>query len=106
MSLGAHVVYGRPSCPSWARGLKYKPHRDKYLNQVVPLVGTWIEMTDMQDIGGGGGSCPSWARGLKFSRKSIAVNLSVVPLVGTWIEIPWSCRVLRWICRAPRGHVD
>ena len=54
------------SCPSWARGLKYEI-RPVYLgSEVVPLVGTWIEIIE---------------RHFKCS------VVRVVPLVGTWIEI-------------------
>ena len=55
------------SSPSWGRGLKYRnENQDKYHEQVVPLVGTWIEIH-------------------KPIRKSLPAF--VVPLVGTWIEI-------------------
>ena len=33
-----------PSCPSWARGLKYHPQELMMIYNVVPLVGTWIEI--------------------------------------------------------------
>ena len=54
------------SCPSWARGLKYMLPNIQLVLQVVPLVGTWIEISP---------------------RNEHNVNW-VVPLVGTWIEIP------------------
>ena len=51
---------------------------------VVPLVGTWIEITQLY-------------RNYK---------MEVVPLVGTWIEIIINIRCNKIVGRAPRGHVD
>ena len=59
-----------PSCPSWARGLKYAsggPHHGR--NRVVPLVGTWIEIVKIYPHEKIRVSCPSWARGLKLARR-------------------------------------
>ena len=53
-------------------------------SRVVPLVGTWIEMTNR--------------RGKSVSQ--------VVPLVGTWIEIEEMILLVKRVGRAPRGHVD
>ena len=77
-----------PSCPSWARGLKCSTQTPTTLRNVVPLVGTWIEIVIKYRISvSAAPSCPSWARGLK-SREAAGQLLSVVvPLVGTWIEI-------------------
>ena len=58
----------RPSFPLWERGLKFPACVRLYLHYcVVPLVGTWIEMS---------------------SDFIIVFNFVVVPLVGTWIEMP------------------
>ena len=55
---------------------------------VVPLAGTWIEITedipDKKDTT----SCPSWARGLKYVIFSGINFYKVVPLVGTWKNFP------------------
>ena len=53
---------------------------------VVPLVGTWIEISEPLKCG---------------------CQLRVVPLVGTWIEIDTSLDAQSTVPRrAPRGHVD
>ena len=54
---------------------------------VVPLVGTWIEIPEMQAILMHDESFPSWERGLKFLYRQYYAYDKVVPLVGTWIEI-------------------
>ena len=54
---------------------------------VVPLVGTWIEMSVSSLISMPCVSCPSWARGLKLHDLVCRAWHIVVPLVGTWIEI-------------------
>ena len=54
--------------------------------EVVPLVGTWIEI---------GFPCWIWW-----------YLVNVVPLVGTWIEIMVVLSININHRRAPRGHVD
>ena len=39
-----HKQHGCKSCPSWARGLKFKKNGSVTVTWVVPLVGTWIEI--------------------------------------------------------------
>ena len=103
--LGRHYLLPA-SCPSWARGLKFTRTSGIADVQVVPLVGTWIEIEIVMLISTGLRSCPSWARGLK-SREAAGQLLSVVvPLVGTWIEIPKKRGGIPALGRAPRGHVD
>ena len=73
------------SCPSWARGLKSRGVCPTCWSNVVPLVGTWIEIAD---------------QGRRHDGNH------VVPLVGTWIEIAYLCTAWSIYSRAPRGHVD
>ena len=78
---------------------------------VAPLVGAWIEISDLRALPSISGvaplvgawieichgvcafqrnylSLPSWERGLKFERKQQrAQAITVAPLVGAWIEI-------------------
>ena len=75
----------RKSCPSWARGLKYSGYSKLQLQIVVPLVGTWIEIDHPGSRDKRAQSCPSWARGLKCHHQHPART---------------------HLRRAPRGHVD
>ena len=55
---------------------------------VVPLVGTWIEIQKTIYELNCNLSFPLWERGLKsLSRSQEGRAIIVVPLVGTWIEI-------------------
>ena len=62
---GRHHVLPARSCPSWARGLKSLSGSDTPAGIVVPLVGTWIEIASVPNSRITRASCPSWARGLK-----------------------------------------
>ena len=56
------------------------------LQDVVPLVGTWIEIPEYMQIG---------------------IVAPVVPLVGTWIEIKCLRRdISQFAGRSPCGNVD
>ena len=57
-------------------------------HQVVPLVGTWIEISRKKIPPFVKASSPSWGHGLKLEYFVPHLSFShVVPLVGTWIEI-------------------
>ena len=62
----AYKINNIESCPSWARGLKYAERGTRTHSEVVPLVGTWIEIRPVSYLCGSVLSCPSWARGLKY----------------------------------------
>ena len=56
--------------------------------RVAPLVGAWIEISHTSTTGQTLSSLPSWERGLKFRLQNILqVHTFVAPLVGAWIEI-------------------
>ena len=75
---------------------------------VVPLVGTWIEITTIGVTTDTTVVVPlvgTWIEILQRKGKLLAKG--VVPLVGTWIEIMPSAMISSWSGRrAPRGHVD
>ena len=75
------------SFPLWERGLKLTVNAaHERTDIVVPLVGTWIEMSSLY---------------------SINARVFVVPLVGTWIEIfPSVSDAPRRERRSPCGNVD
>ena len=55
---------------------------------VVPLAGTWIEITWTGHPSRASASFPSRERGLKYPlKRDHHPGLPVVPLAGTWIEI-------------------
>ena len=54
------------SLPLWERGLKSEKNARKIKDEVAPLVGAWIEMTNL------------------YCRNMLT---RVAPLVGAWIEI-------------------
>ena len=108
MPLWQPCLTTRPSCPSWARGLKWHNPEQKHEDVVVPLVGQWIEILLFVCYRIYTWTCPSWARGLKYGVTPCGSPRGVVPLVGTWIEMIYrSRRIASPIpSRAPRGHVD
>ena len=67
--------------------MKLNRDEDEDDENVVPLVGTWIEIIDASLSFQNLSSCPSWARGLKLIIRAKQRQYRVVPLVGTWIEI-------------------
>ena len=75
---------------------------------VVPLVGTWIETRVFHTKYRHNQSFPSWERGLKHgSGKDQRCGSCVVPLVGTWIETSMmTITSILHSCRSPRGNVD
>ena len=75
---------------------------------VAPLVGAWIEISQLQACPPELLSLPSWERGLKYiDSSSIKKYTNVAPLVGAWIEIVSSAAALLFlVSRSPRGSVD
>ncbi len=76
-----------PSYPLWVRGLKLECLQEgDPIEEVVPFVGTWIEIPSRLAMRSGG---------------------FVVPFVGTWIEIgKWKRKSLSQCRRTLCGYVD
>ncbi len=71
---------------SWERGLKSLNAKSPLLSSnVAPLVGAWIEITDLSNI---------------------SASRRVAPLVGAWIEIMITTCAPYALGRSSRGSVD
>ena len=67
------------------------------MDQVVPLVGTWIEILYRNIYKQWNESCPSWARGLKYHLKALAGHSESCP---SW------ARGLKYHLKALAGHSE
>ena len=86
--VGADEIISK-SLPLWECGLKSFPYqRTPTTNSVTPLVGVWIEICNIEDIGTSNYVTPLVGVWIEIC-KIVYIGSSnyVSPLVGVWIEI-------------------
>jgi len=86
--MARHMVEGKKSRPSRARGLKLgQPINLGARIVVAPFTGAWIETANRLAVSRYCSSRPSRARGLKLRRHASPPPLLLVaPFTGAWIE--------------------
>ena len=77
------------SLPLWERGLKYGGHaKVGAVGAVAPLVGAWIEITQLIDRVQSKGVAPLVGAWIEMEKTNATWDGGdVAPLVGAWIEI-------------------
>ena len=96
------------SFPSWERGLKLRKVWREYTGAcVVPLVGTWIEISKTASGVTANKSFPSWERGLKSAivTESVGADESF-PSWERGLKSQIGPLRLQFHRRSPRGNVD
>ena len=76
---------------------------------VAPLVGAWIEISDLFGLFSPPQVAPLVGAWIEIRKSDIFLPMSehVAPLVGAWIEIPdFTHPQQPEFCRSPRGSVD
>ena len=77
------------SRPAWARGLKFRENKiNKYMRQVAPCVGAWIEIRTLATPPSTSRVAPCVGAWIEIIYFSLTFSLAdVAPCVGAWIEI-------------------